>query len=395
MNKWIQQFLKLESASGILLLLVTALALVIANSPLSTWYDLLLEVPVEVRVGALFIGKPLVLWINDGLMAVFFFLVGLELKRELLEGELSSASAVILPAVGALGGMLVPAAIYLFFNSDNPVTAAGWAIPAATDIAFALGLLMLLGERVPTAMKIFLVSLAIFDDIGAILIIAFFYTSELSWTAISVATVCLLILTAMNRSRIDTLPPYIFVGLIMWVAVLKSGVHATLAGVALAFFIPLYSPRKLANDGKPFSPLRDLEHDLHGVVAFAILPLFAFVNAGIPLVNLGLDAILHPVPLGIAAGLVLGKPLGIVLCCGAVVLGGFVRLPPGITWSGLFGVSLLCGVGFTMSLFIGSLAFGEGDVQPLFDERLGVLTGSLISAILGYAWLAKTLPAKK
>ncbi len=365
--------------------MVTAtLAIIIANTPLISWYDLLLETPVELRIGDFQIAKPLLLWINDGLMAVFFFLVGLELKRELLEGELAEPANIVLPGIGAIGGMAVPALVYYFFNQSDPLSLQGWAIPAATDIAFALGILTLLGSRVPISLKIFLTSLAIFDDIGAILIIAFFYTSNLSVNAMLVVLACLPILWWLNKSGVVSKSPYFLVGLVMWAAVLKSGVHATLAGVILAFFIPLKAP-----DGS--SPLKTLEHDLHGVVALFILPVFAFANAGINLSGVGLNEVMHPVPLGIAAGLFVGKQVGIFGLCWLAIKAGLTRLPSGMSMGSLYGTAALCGVGFTMSLFIGSLAFEETAAISLFDERLGIIIGSLLSGVVGYLVLNKTL----
>ena len=382
-----KRFMKLESAGGILLMVAAVLAMVAANTPLSVYYDSLIDLPVAVSVGDFEIAKPLLLWINDGLMAVFFFLIGLELKRELVEGELADRSAIVLPAVGAVGGMLAPALLYIYFNADDAVAMKGWAIPAATDIAFSLGILGLLGSRVPIALKIFLVSLAIFDDIGAIVIIALFYTSDLSVTALLVAASCIGVLYTLNRRHVVSLAPYIFVGLVMWTAVLKSGVHATLAGVLMALFIPI-KPR----EGSDYSPLKEMEHDLHGVVAFAILPIFAFANAGVELVGVSMESFLHPVPVGIALGLFLGKQIGIFGLCWAAIKLGMVSLPKGLNLKSLYGVSLLCGVGFTMSLFIGSLAFESSGVNLLFDERLGIIAGSLLSGIAGYLFLRLVLP---
>lgn len=375
----LKDFFRLEAASGIILFFAAVLAIVIANTPLSIFYDLLLDLPVEIRIGPLLIAKPLLLWINDGLMAVFFFLVGLELKREIMEGELSSPSSIILPAMGAIGGMLIPAIIYSWINWGDEIAIKGWAIPAATDIAFALGILLLLGNRISTSLKIFLVSIAIIDDIGAIVIIALFYTNDLSINAMLIALSLIPVLYILNRKNVSSVMPYIFVGLIMWAAVLKSGVHATLAGVLVAFFIPIKS---VENPDR--SPLKELEHDLHTVVAFGVLPVFAFANAGISLEGVGIDYILHPVPLGIAAGLFLGKQLGVFGFCWIGLKLGLASLPKGLDLVHLYGVSLLCGVGFTMSLFVGSLAFEETDVNLLFDERLGIIIGSLLSGVLGY-----------
>lgn len=387
-SRSIQQFLQQESAAGLILMLAALLAVVIANSPLSVFYDMLLDTPIAVQVGALRVDKPLLLWVNDGLMAVFFFLVGLELKRELLEGELSEPSQIILPAFGAVGGMLFPALFYLYFNADDAVAIKGWAIPAATDIAFALGILALLGSRVPISLKIFLTSLAIFDDIGAIVIIALFYTDQLSLISLAVAVAAIAPLMWLNKRAITRLTPYVLIGVIMWVAMLKSGVHATLAGILVAMFIPLY------NQDKSYSPLKALEHDLHGTVGYVILPIFAFCNAGVPLLGLSMDQVLHPVPLGIMAGLFLGKQVGIFALCWLAIKMGLATLPNNMTWAPLYGVAVLCGVGFTMSLFIGSLAFEETGVNLLFDERLGILLGSLLSGVMGYGLLRYSLPLK-
>ena len=389
MKATIRDFLRLESAGGIVLMAAAALALIAANTGAAGLYAFFIDTPVEVRVGGLQIAKPLFLWVNDGLMAIFFFLVGLELKREFLEGELSRPANVMLPALGAVGGMVVPVGFYVFLNHGDSVAMQGWAIPAATDIAFALGILTLLGSRVPVSLKVFLVSLAIFDDLGAIVIIAIFYSADLSTAALLVAAACLVSLTAMNRRNVVSVSSYVVVGIIMWIAVLKSGVHATLAGVALAAFIPMRDP---GDDRR--SPLRELEHDLHQVVAFGVLPLFAFVNAGIDLGGVGLDNLLHPVPLGIAAGLFAGKQIGIFLLCFLGVKLGLARLPDGASWGSLYGVSILCGVGFTMSLFVGSLAFENSGFDPgmVFDERLGIILGSLLSGVMGYIVLYLTLP---
>jgi Na+:H+ antiporter, NhaA family len=384
--KPIQDFLKLESAGGILLVAAAALALVLANSPLAGIYGMLTDLPVEIKIGPFQIAKPLLLWINDGLMAVFFFLVGLELKREAWEGELSDPRVAALPAVGALGGMIAPAAIYAFINRGDAVALNGWAIPSATDIAFALGVLLLLGPRVPTPLKVFLVSLAIFDDLGAILIIALFYSAGLSPAAMVTALACLIPLGILNRRNVTDLFPYLLIGIVLWAAVLKSGVHATLAGVVLALFIPLRDKR---NPGR--SPLRELEHGLHTAVAFGVLPLFAFANSGIALKGVGTEFLLHPVTLGIAAGLFIGKPLGVFVSCGLAIKSGLAKLPPGTNWVDLYGVSLLCGIGFTMSFFIGSLSFEHAGVNRLFDERLGIIIGSLLSAVAGYLVLRRSL----
>ena len=380
----LREFVALESAGGILLALAAAAALVLANSPLAFLYDAFLDTPVEVRVGAMGIAKPLLLWINDGLMAIFFFLVALELKREALEGELSDLRQVVLPAVAAVGGMAVPAMIYAAINAGNPVALAGWAIPTATDIAFALGVLSLLGKRVPGGLKVLLRHAA--AD-RAIAIIATFYAGNLSSISLLIAAAALLALCVLNRSGVVRLTPYFLVGLVLWVSVLKSGVHATLAGVALGLFIPLR-----AGGAETHSPLRRLEHDLHAPVAFAILPLFAFANAGVSLAGVGLDAFLEPVPLGIAAGLLAGKTCGVFVASWVVVRCGFARLPEGAGWGAMLGVSVLCGIGFTMSLFIAGLAFEGTGGEYVVQTRLGVLLGSLASAVVGLAILRAVLP---
>jgi NhaA family Na+:H+ antiporter len=389
MQATIRNFLKMESAGGLVLMATAVLALIVANSPLQGYYAMLLEVPGQIRIGALFIDKPLLLWVNDGLMAIFFFLIGLELKRELIDGELSEPANIVLPAFGAVGGIVVPVGIYIAFNYGDPVNMQGWAIPAATDIAFALGILSLLGNRVPVSLKVFLVSLAIFDDIGAIIIIAVFFTTNLSFLALGIALACLAVLSFMSYKKVSSITAYLVVGAILWVAVLKSSVHATLAGVALAAFIPM---REAGDPNR--SPLRELEHDLHHVVAFGVLPLFAFVNAGISLRGVGMDALLHPVPLGIGAGLFIGKQLGVFAFCALAIKLGLTKLPPGASWAGLHGVAILSGVGFTMSLFIGGLAFENvpSEATALFDERLGVLLGSLLSGAIGYFVLSRVLP---
>ena len=389
MQATLKSFLRMESAGGILLMGAAVLAMLAANSPAAGLYSYFLDTPVEVRIGALQIAKPLFLWVNDGLMAVFFFLVGLELKREILEGELSRPANVLLPALGAVGGLAVPVAIFVWFNSGDAQALKGWAIPAATDIAFALGILMLLGSRVPVALKVFVVSLAIFDDLGAIIIIAIFYSTDLSVAALIIGALCLAILGFMNWRGTIAISSYILVGIVMWIAVLKSGVHATLAGVALAAFIPM---RDAAD--KTHSPLSELEHDLHSVVAFGVLPLFAFVNAGISLEGVSFSDLLHTVPLGIAAGLFVGKQVGIFSLCFLAIKMGIARMPEGASWGSLYGVSILCGVGFTMSLFVGSLAFENVTLDPeaIFDERLGIIFGSLLSGIFGYIVLHMTLP---
>lgn len=383
---FIGRFLQLEASGGILLMIAAVIALVLANTPLQPYYALLIDTPVEIRVGSFEIAKPLLLWINDGLMAIFFFLVGLELKRELLEGELSERSKIILPAVGAVGGMAIPALIYTLINAGDPIAMKGWAIPAATDIAFALGILSLLGSKVPRSIKVFLTSLAIFDDIGAILIIAIFYTEKIALGALLIVALCVAVLFYVNSRRVESRTTYILIGVVMWVAMIKSGVHATLTGVILAMFIPM---RSWVEEG--YSPLRNIEHDLHAAVAYIILPLFAFANAGIAVTGIGLDDILNGVPLGIGMGLFFGKQLGIFGLVWLAVTLKLTRLPEDISWGSLYGAAALCGVGFTMSLFIGSLAFEETGINLLFDERLGIIIGSLASGLLGYIILRRSL----
>ncbi len=378
----IREFLRLESASGILLLIAAVLAMIVENSAAKPLYDALLGTPVQISVGEFEIAKPLLLWVNDGLMAIFFFLVGLELKREIVQGELSNPARVALPVIAAIGGMAIPAAIYTFINWGDEIALQGWAIPAATDIAFALGVLSLLGSRVPNALKLFLLTLAIVDDMGAIVIIAIFYTSNLSLTSLIFAVAAIVALFILNRRGVLDIAPYLVVGLVLWAAVLKSGVHATLAGVVLAFFIPI----KNASDAES-SPLEKLEHDLHPTVAYGILPLFAFANTGVSLQGVSLSSLLEPVPLGIAAGLFFGNQIGVFSFSWMAVKLGIARLPEGVNWVQIYGVALLCGIGFTMSLFISSLAFEQGGGNFAVDDRLGILCGSILSAVAGYALL--------
>lgn len=372
-------FLEHEAAGGIVLLAAAVVALLLNNSPLAWMYDGLLETPVTLRIGAFAIDKPLLLWINDGLMAIFFFLVGLELKRELLAGDLSSPRKAMLPAIAAAGGMAVPAVVYLLINSRNPGGLNGWAIPAATDIAFAVGVLALLGSRVPAALKVFLLALAIIDDLGAIVIIAVFYAHGLAPLALGLAGVAIAVLFAMNRLGVRTFAPYVIVGIVMWACVLKSGVHATLAGVALALAIPL---DREADGG---SMLERAEHGVAPWVKFGVAPIFAFANAGVSLAGITFATAFGPVPLGIAAGLFLGKQAGIFASTWVAVRLGVGDLPAGATWTQVYGVAILGGIGFTMSLFIGTLAFQD----PAFAApvRVGVLLGSLASAFAGYAIL--------
>jgi NhaA family Na+:H+ antiporter len=379
----IRRFLKLEASSGLLLMVSAALALIVANSPFAWVYEQLLTLNLTVAIEEFAISKPLLLWVNDGLMAIFFLLVGLELKREVIDGELNSAKKIALPALGAVGGMVFPASIYAALNWGNEVAIQGWAIPTATDIAFALGILILLGDRVPSALKIFLVSLAIFDDLGAIIVIAIFYTDNLSISALLTSGACIGVLAFMNRMEIVTKSAYIFVGIIMWVALLKSGVHATLAGVILAIFIPM---KGVDWDGKKVKPVIELEHDLHGLVSFFVLPVFAFANAGLALTNLKITDVTDSISLGIILGLFFGKQIGVLLM---VWIGTKLKLgdmPDNVSWSQMYGVAILCGVGFTMSLFIGGLAFEESGDNTFSQDRLGILVGSLLSAVWAIVW---------
>jgi len=385
--KIIEEFIEKESAAGILLIFATLLALLLSNTLMSPLYEYFLHIPVEIRVGPLHLNKSLYHWVNDGLMAVFFLLIGLEVKREALEGHLSSLRQVSLPAIAAIGGMLVPAAIYLAFNSNNPIAVNGWAIPTATDIAFALGILSLLGKRVPVSLKIFLMALAIIDDLGAIVIIAIFYTTDLSMLSIVVALVSILALIALNMFGVTKKAAYFIVGIILWVSVLKSGVHATLAGVALAFTIPLNAKDE---NNQPISPLKDIEHGLHFWVAFFILPLFAFVNAGVNITEISLQQMSGSVPMGIMLGLFIGKQLGVFGFSWLAIKLKLAELPKDSNWLQLYGVSLLTGIGFTMSLFIVSLAF-EDDHIFQYTDKLAILVGSFMSGFIGYLVLKNSL----
>lgn len=380
MSDVIRDFFKMESAGGILLVIAAAIAMMIANSSFNGVYQEFLHTYV--------FGMSISHWINDGLMAIFFFLIGLEVKRELLEGALKSKETAIFPAIAAVGGMLAPALIYVLFNSGDPQAMQGWAIPAATDIAFALGIMALLGKRVPVSLKVFLLALAIIDDLGVVVIIALFYSGDLSTIALTIGFVMTGVLFMLNAKHVTKISIYLVVGFILWVSVLKSGVHATLAGVVLGFAIPLKG-----NEGER-SPLKHLEHALHPYVAFAILPLFAFANAGISLEGVSMDGLTSMLPLGIALGLLVGKPLGIFTFSWIAVKAGVAKLPEGINFVHIFAVSVLCGIGFTMSIFISSLAFGS--VSADFDTyaRLGILMGSTTAAVLGYALLSLSLPKK-
>ena len=377
------QFLENEAAGGYVLMVAATLALVVANSPLAPAYFAALQTHFGFAVGPVHLDESVIHWINDGLMALFFLLVGLEIKREVLDGQLSRPADVILPGAAALGGVALPAAIYLFFNNTHPESIAGWAIPSATDIAFALGVLALMGSRVPTSLKVFLTAIAIMDDLAAIVIIALFYTDQLHLMALAGAGAVLAILVILNRLKVISLWPYLLLGVVLWFLVLESGIHATLAGVALALTIPLRADERC--------PLHRLEHALHKPVAFGVTPIFGFANAGLSFAGVGLSALLDPVPLGVALGLFLGKQVGVFGVAYGLIRMGWARLPAGASVVQLYGVAVLCGIGFTMSLFIGGLAFGD---PKLIDEtKIGGLAGSLASALLGLAILKLAKPA--
>lgn len=384
----IQSFMKLESTGGILLLVTTIIAIIIANSPLLMHYNIFLETKVAIQVGSFAINKPLLLWINDGLMAIFFFLIGLEIKREFLEGELASFSQIVLPGLGALGGMIVPAGIYAWLNWNNPETLNGWAIPVATDIAFALALLSSFGKRVPTALKVFLLTLAIFDDLAAIIIIALFYSANLSYNALIFAAAIFGLAIMLNKLGVKQTSTYILLGIILWIAVLKSGIHATIAGVLIAFCIPMRD-----NTGTPI--LEKLKHELHSPVAYAILPIFAFANAGIQLMDISFEALLSPITTGVTFGLLLGKPIGIMAFAGLAIILGIAKLPKDVNWPQLLGVACACGIGFTMSLFIAGLAFENDTGHNIIGDRIGIMIGSIASAIFAYIILQLTLPKQE
>ncbi|NEY91450.1 Na+/H+ antiporter NhaA [Rhodobacteraceae bacterium KMS-5] len=372
-----------EAFAGVLMMLAAAIALALANSGLADGYHAVLNTKFTIALGEAGLSKPLILWINDGLMAVFFFLIGLELKREMVEGRLKNPRDVMLPGVAALGGMLAPMLVFLAVTRAHPELHAGWAIPAATDIAFAVGVLALLGKRVPPGLKIFLLTLAILDDMGAIVIIALFYGSGVDLGSLALAAVPLAGLIALNLRGSHRIAPFLLLGAVMWFFVLKSGIHPTIAGVVTAFCIPL-------TDRFGKSPLHALEHGLHPYVNFGIAPVFALANAGVNLSGLALSDLIAPLPLGIAAGLFLGKQIGVFGATFAMVKLGLGRLPQGTTWAMVWGLSMLAGIGFTMSLFIGSLSY-EGD-QMMNMVRLGVLLGSAVAAVAGYAVLRTTAP---
>ncbi|WP_323659209.1 Na+/H+ antiporter NhaA [Pectobacterium versatile] len=383
----IRRFIRLDAAAGVMLMMATVLAIAFANwSVTAAGYQQFLMMPVEMRFGALEINKNLLLWINDGLMAIFFLLIGLEVKRELVEGTLASRQQAMLPLAAAVGGMIFPALLFLLFNANDEVTRAGWAIPAATDIAFAIGVLTLLGKRVPAGLKVFLLALAIIDDLGAILIIALFYTQQIFWPALGGAVLAIAMLAYMNRQQVGKTSAYLLVGIVLWVCILKCGVHATLAGVIVGFFIPLRT-----SNGES-SPATTLEHGLQTWVAFLIIPLFAFANAGIVLQGIVLEKLFSPLSLGIAAGLLIGKPLGITLFSWLTIRLGYARLPAGVCFSQIVAVSVLCGIGFTMSIFITLLAFSGGDAELITYAKLGILLASGLAALLGYLALRGVLP---
>ena len=384
----IVRFFHSKTAPGILLCLAAFLAMVIENSPYQGLYDGFKNIPVVFQAGDFLIDKPLLLWINDGLMAIFFLLIGLEIKREILDGHLSKRDQVILPAVAALGGLAVPALIYAFINWGNAVTIQGWAIPAATDIAFALGVLILLGNRIPPALKVCLVAIAIIDDLAAIVIIALFYTAETSLMSLGLAFIGLTAAFVMNRRGVIKLGPYILLGFFIWACVLKSGVHATLAGVALGLLIPLRT-----KTDPDHSPLLQLEHTLRPFVAFVVLPVFAFANAGVSLSGLSLATFMQPIPLGIMLGLFFGKQLGVMGLTFLAISIKLCKLPEGVNWMQFYGMALLTGIGFTMSLFIGTLAFS--DVEYASDVRVGVLSGSILSGVAGVSILLMSTHKRK
>ncbi len=372
----VAQLFKHQAAGGIVLMAAAALALILDNSRFAWTSEALLQTQLGLRLGDFNLDKPLLLWINDGLMSVFFFLVGLEIKRELLVGELSTRQQAALPAIAALGGMVLPALIYVLINIANPAALKGWAIPTATDIAFAMGVLALLGRRAPPALKVFLLALAIIDDLGAIIIIALFYTSELSLLSLGLAAIGICVLAALNALSISRVAPYVLTGIFIWVCVLKSGVHATLAGVVVALAVPFYV------EGEEGSPLERLEHNIEPWVLFGVMPLFAFANAGVSLADLSWGHLFSPAPLGIALGLIVGKTVGIFGAAWAAVHWGYATKPAGVSGEQMLGVAMLGGIGFTMSLFIGMLAFPDpAYAAPL---RVGVLAGSLVSAVMGY-----------
>ena len=374
-QKW-KAFIKTDASSGIILVISAIIALVMANSFIYSGYTAFLEFPVTIALGDFTINKPLVLWINDGLMALFFFVVGLEVRRELFYGQLSQPGQIVLPFLAATAGIVFPALIYVAFNYQDPVAINGWAIPSATDIAFALGIFILFGKHLPPSLKLFLLSVAIIDDIGAVIIIALFYSQELATNSLIVAGFALVLLFIFNRLELENKTPFILVSIIVWAAVLKSGVHATLAGFVVAWFIPIAREKSKSMSYK-------IEHGLHPWIAFFVLPLFAFANAGVNLTGTGINELFTPISLGIIGGLFIGKQLGIFAACYIAVKLKLCSLPKDATWTQLYAVCLLCGVGFTMSLFIGSLAFEEQGLAYQTQVKAGVLVGSILSAVAG------------
>lgn len=390
MKQKLYTFLKSSSAGGVLLIITTLFALVLVNSPLSDIYGYILHIPVEIRVGAIHIDKTLHHWVSEGLMAIFFLAIGLEIKREVIEGHLSSFGQVLLPTIAAIGGIVAPALIYTMFNSGDPVAMRGWAIPTATDIAFALGILSLL-PRVPVSLKVFLLALAIIDDLGAIVIIALFYTTQLSMLSIYVASAALIVLILFNRLGFSNKSLYFMVAIVLWVSVLKSGVHATIAGVLFAFTIPLKTSDA---SGIVSSPLKEVEHGLHPWIVFFILPMFAFVNAGVDMRNLSIDEAIGNVPLGITLGLFLGKQIGVFGFSWLAIKLKIASMPQDSSWLMLYGVSVLTGIGFTMSLFVDSLAFPD-DRLFAYADKLAILLGTLFSAVFGYIILKFAIAKNK
>lgn len=389
MNIKLKKLLNNDATGGMVLIMAAALAMLLANlSATQQNYQALLAIPVEFRFGELDISKNLLLWINDALMAIFFLMVGLEVKRELVMGALAKREQAIFPLIAALGGMLAPGLLFLLFNGGDAAARSGWAIPTATDIAFALGILALLGSRVPPALKIFLMALAIIDDLGAIVIIALFYTSDLSLLSLGVAALAIGALVLMNWLNVRNTGLYLLVGMVLWTAVLKSGVHATLAGVVVGFLIPLAKKQG-------HSPAIHLEHALHPWVRWLILPLFAFANAGVSLAGVSYGDLYALLPLGIIIGLLVGKPLGITLFCWLAVKTGLARLPEQTRMADIAAVGMLCGIGFTMSIFIASLAYGDADARLITLAKLGILLGSVLSAVAGYAMLRRRLTRRE
>lgn len=379
--KFLQRFFSSDISGGIVLIIAAVLAMFCANLEVTkAGYQAFLDTPVAFKFAALEINKNMLLWINDALMAVFFLMVGLEVKYELMQGSLASRQQAIFPVIAALGGMVAPALIFLAFNMHDPLARHGWAIPAATDIAFALGVLALLGDRIPPALKIFLMALAIIDDLGAIIIIALFYTSDLSLVSLGVAAAAIVALAVLNALNVRRIGIYMLVGIVLWTAVLKSGIHATLAGVVLGFFIPL-------KEENGVSPARQVVDAIHPWVGWLILPLFAFANAGVSLEGVTFAGLTSLLPMGVIAGLFVGKPVGITIFCWLALRLKLAKLPQGAAFKQIMAVGVLCGIGFTMSIFIATLAFGDIDIHMVAWAKLGILTGSILAAVVGYCLL--------